>query len=441
MIEEIIKSALDLVVPSEEEVERAKRAEEELKRRLENVLVNYPNLEYRFLGSYARNTWLKGNLEIDIFILFPEETPIEDLERIGLEIGKTVVDEYELRYAAHPYVHGRVLGVEVDVVPCYKLRSPEKIKSAVDRTPFHHDWLKDRIKGKENDVRLLKQFLKANGIYGAEYKFRGFSGYLCELLVVFYGSFLDVVRNAVRWTRDTVIDIPNGRVYRKKGLRFFVVDPVDPKRNVAANLSLDNLAKFVQICRDFLKDPSIDYFTFKDVIASDDSLRRELSERVVNVVVFEKPDIVEDNLYPQLEKACKVIANNMREFQPIRYGFTADERCYIIFEFGVKELSKFRRHMGPIFEDEKNVGRFLRRNDRVFIEDGRFWAFKERKFTKPSEAIKHVIKQNWQGMGKNVGESLRAGFDVYEGIEILKIESVELRRKLTELLCIKHPSS
>jgi len=438
-ISEIIDQALELVIPSKGEVEKAKKAERELRKRLNKVLKSYPQLEYRFLGSYARNTWLRGNLEIDVFILFPEETPIEELERIGLEIGKAVVDEYELRYAAHPYVHGKVFGVEVDVVPCYKLKSPDKIKSAVDRTPFHHDWLKDRIKGKENDVRLLKQFLKANGIYGAEYKVRGFSGYLCELLVVFYGSFLDVVKNAVKWTRDTVIDVPNGRVYRKKGGSFFVVDPVDPKRNVAANLSLDNLAKFVQLCRDFLKKPSLDFFLPKEFDLDEDEFRRE--NRVVVVVAFEKPDVVEDNLYPQLEKACRVVVNNTREFQPMRFGFTADDRCYLIFEFGVRELSRFYRHMGPIFEDEENVERFLKRNEKVFIENGRFWAFKERKHVKPCDAVADVIKKNWRGMGKDVGEKLKDGFEIYVGEEVLKIESEEFRKKLAEVLHIKRPSS
>ncbi|WP_457550788.1 CCA tRNA nucleotidyltransferase [Archaeoglobus sp.] len=435
----VIDQALKLVIPDREEVERAKLAELELRKRLDSVLKNYPQLEYRFLGSYARNTWLKGNLEIDVFILFPEGTPIEELERIGLEIGKAVVDEFELRYAAHPYVHGKVLGVEVDVVPCYKLKSPERIKSAVDRTPFHHDWLKDKIKGKENDVRLLKQFLKANGIYGAEYKVRGFSGYLCELLVVFYGSFLDVVKNAIKWTRDTVIDVPNGSVYRKKGGSFFVVDPVDPKRNVAANLSLDNLAKFVQLCRNFLKKPSIDFFLLKEFDLDEDEFRRE--DRVVVVVAFDRPDVVEDNLYPQLEKACRVVVNNTREFQPLRFGFTADDRCYLIFEFGVRELSRFYKHMGPIFEDEENVERFLKRNEKVFIENGRFWAFKERKHVKPSEAVTEVIKKNWKGMGKDVGEKLKEGFEIYVGEDVLKIESGEFRRKLAEVLCIKRPSS
>ncbi len=438
-MEEVIKKALELVVPSEEEVEKAKQAERMLRERLDRILKDYPHLEYRFLGSYARNTWLKGNLEIDVFILFPEDTPEDELERLGIEIGKAVLDDYELRYASHPYVHGRVLGVEVDVVPCYKLRSAEKIKSAVDRTPFHHDWLKDRIKGKENDVRLLKRFLKANGIYGAEYKVRGFSGYLCELLVVFYGSFLDVVRNARGWKRDTVIDVLNGRVYRRRGGGFFVVDPVDPKRNVAANLSLDNLAKFVQLCRDFVKKPSLDFFIPKEFDL--DIERFEKEDRVVVVVEFERPNVVEDNLYPQLEKACRVIFNNTKEFQPMRFGFVADERCYLILEFGVRELSKIYKHMGPPFEDERNVERFLKKNERVFIEEGRFWAFRERKYVKPCKAVEEVIRRYWRGMGSDVGEKLKEGFRVYCGKEVLNIKSVEFRRRLAELLETKRPSS
>ncbi len=444
-IQRILNEVLPLVVPSEEEVKKAKDAEEELRKRLDDVLKNYPQLEYRFLGSYARNTWLKGNLEIDVFILFPEDTPKDDLERIGLEIGKAVVDEYELRYAAHPYVHGIVKGVEVDVVPCYKLKSAGKIKSAVDRTPFHHDWLKDRIKGKENDVRLLKKFLKVAGIYGAEYKVRGFSGYLCELLVVFYGSFLDVIKNATAWTRNTVIDVPAGKIYKKKGMGFFVVDPVDPKRNVAANLSLDNLARFVQLCREFLRNPAKDYFIEKEVeIPSDEIIANEIEQRGTGLcaVVFEKPDIVEDNLYPQLEKACRRIEDFLRRenFLPLRSRFFADEsRCVLIFETQVKELARIRRHEGPPFEEEEHVERFLRkeRKYRPFIEGGKFWVYVERKNWKVEDAIADLIRREWRSMGKNVGEMLKKHFEILVGKSVLKIEGKEFRRFLVDFLCLK----
>lgn len=36
------------------------------------------------------------------------------------------------------------------------------------------------------------------GTYGSEFKVGGFSGYLCELLIINYGSFLEVLRNV--WT-------------------------------------------------------------------------------------------------------------------------------------------------------------------------------------------------------------------------------------------------
>ncbi len=432
-MKDILLRVLPHIVPDEEEVKRAREAEEEIRRRLEKF-----DVEYKFVGSYARNTWLKGNLEIDVFLLFPEDLPREELEKRGLEIGKTILDSYEIRYAEHPYVHGKVKGVEVDVVPCYKVKDPSNIKSAVDRTPFHHEWLKDRIKGKENDVRLLKRFLKVHGIYGAEYKVRGFSGYLCELLIVFYGSFENLVREATKWTRRTVIDVKNHEI--RRGDRFFVVDPVDEKRNVAANLSLDNLAKFVHLCREFVENPSEDFFFEREFeIPRDEELFMELEKRgtAIFAVEFNKPDIVEDNLYPQLERATKKITEFLERenFMPLRTGFFVASKCYLIFECQVKELSRIRRRMGPPFEEEKHVKRFLKdKLYKPFLEGGRWWVYDERKFTRPEEAVKSYIEKNWQALGKNVGEEIRKWFKIINGKDLVKVD--EIKKNLVEFLCI-----
>lgn len=432
-MKDILLRVLPHIVPDEEEVKRAREAEEEIRRRLEKF-----DVEYKFVGSYARNTWLKGNLEIDVFLLFPEDLPREELEKRGLEIGKAILDSYEIRYAEHPYVHGKVKGVEVDVVPCYKVKDPSNIKSAVDRTPFHHEWLKDRIKGKENDVRLLKRFLKVHGIYGAEYKVRGFSGYLCELLIVFYGSFENLVREATKWTRRTVIDVKNHEI--RRGDRFFVVDPVDEKRNVAANLSLDNLAKFVHLCREFVENPSEDFFFEREFeIPRDEELFMELEKRgtAIFAVEFNKPDIVEDNLYPQLERATKKITEFLERenFMPLRTGFFVASKCYLIFECQVKELSRIRRRMGPPFEEEKHVRRFLKdKLYKPFLEGGRWWVYDERKFTRPEEAVKSYIEKNWQALGKNVGEEIRKWFKIINGKDLVKVD--EIKKNLVEFLCI-----
>jgi len=420
-MDEILREALKLAKPTEEEVLKAKSAELELRRRLERL-----NLDFKFVGSYARNTWLKGNLEIDVFVLFPTELSKEELERRIIEIGKQVFERYELRYAEHPYVHGELFGVEVDLVPCYKVESAEKILSAVDRTPFHHEWLKEKVKGKEDEIRLLKLFLKANGIYGAEYKVRGFSGYLCELLIVFYGSFVECIKNARSWTRRTVIDPEKGEV--RKGEFFFVVDPVDERRNVAANLSLDNLAKFVHLSRQFFEKPSLDFFILKPRKVSAEKILEAMKLRGTEIFAleFEKPEIVEDNLYPQLERAARKIYEMLRRenFMPLRYAYFASDLCYILFECQIRELSRITRKLGPEFEDQENVRNFIskQRLFEPFLENGRWWAFELRKNTKPEEAVSDFIAKNYQALGKNVGMKLKEGFRILRGEEVLKMD-------------------
>jgi len=424
----VVKRALEIVVPGREEVEKGRKAEKTLKERLNRVL-DGSNIEYEFVGSYARNTWLRENLEIDVFLLFPENYEIRELEEEGLKIGKAVVDRFELRYAAHPYVHGWVEGVEVDVVPCYKLKSPEKIKTAVDRTPFHHRWLKDRVKGKENEVRLLKGFLKAGGLYGAEYRVRGFSGYLCELLVILYGSFLEAIRAGRNFRRNTVIDIEGGRIL--KGERFTVVDPVDPKRNVAANLSIDNLARFVQRCREFLNSPDISYFV-KPSYSNLDKVVEELGKRYVYCLITQKPEIVEDNLYTQLDRGSKKLFEHLSRlgFKPMRRTYFADSRkCYMLVETEVKELSVVEKRMGPVFEDERNVNRFLRkcrsRGQKPFVEDGRFWVYSERRVKNTETAIREFADKEWRAFGKDLGKAVKNGFDLVAGKDICSV--IELR--------------
>ncbi|MFN3383966.1 MAG: CCA tRNA nucleotidyltransferase [Archaeoglobaceae archaeon] len=432
-IKEILSEVIKISTPSKEEVERARRAEKLLRERLDALSVDYV-----FVGSYARNTWLRDNLEIDVFVFFQKELRKEELEHRILELGKKVIDEIELRYAEHPYVHGKVLGVEVDLVPCYKVESAEKIISAVDRTPFHHEWLKDRVRGKEDEIRVLKQFLKANKIYGAEYKVRGFSGYLCELLIVFYGSFIDCIKGAKSWTRRTVIDIKNKEI--RSGESFFVVDPVDEKRNVAANLSIDNLAKFVHSSRAFLRNPSIDFFVLKQRKTNTKALISAIKQRGTEIfaIEFERPKIVEDNLYPQLERAARKLFEALKRegFEPLGFTFLAGENCYLIFETAIKDISRITKKIGPIFEDEENVEKFLakERAFEPFIENGRWWAFEFRKHTKPQDVVVDYIKERSNALGKNVGEKLAEGFRILREEELLKPELIE---KISEFLGVK----
>jgi len=116
-------------------------------------------------------------------------------------------ESFEERYAEHPYINAVFSGYEVDLVPAFAVKSASEIKSAVDRTPFHNAYVTERIAGLEDEVLLLKQFMKGIGVYGSELRKRGFSGYLAELLIIHYGSFIALLEAACEWKRSITIDI------------------------------------------------------------------------------------------------------------------------------------------------------------------------------------------------------------------------------------------
>lgn len=146
---------------------------------------------------------MKGDKDLDIFVFFPLDVSKEILKKMGLEIGKKVFEEfkgeYEIKYAEHPYVNGKIENHDLDIVPCYKIDKIEDMKSSVDRTPLHTKFVKRMTEFQKDDARILKKFMKLINVYGSEFKVMGFSGYLCELLILYYGSFENVLKNASEW--------------------------------------------------------------------------------------------------------------------------------------------------------------------------------------------------------------------------------------------------
>jgi tRNA nucleotidyltransferase (CCA-adding enzyme) len=101
-------------------------------------------------------------------------------------------------------------GLEADIVPSTEVGDPSKSgeKLSVERTPLHTRYVKSRLSEcMKDDVRLLKSFFKSIGVYGAESHVGGFSGYVCELLVIRYGSFRKVLEAISRWGPGVYVDV------------------------------------------------------------------------------------------------------------------------------------------------------------------------------------------------------------------------------------------
>jgi tRNA nucleotidyltransferase (CCA-adding enzyme) len=205
-------------------------------------------------GSVAKDTWLSGEADIDVFILFPESINKRILGEIGLQIAKEAMKEFPCRerFAEHPYLETYIDGIRVNIVPCYKVNKGEW-KSAADRSPFHTEYVKMKLSQEDvrDEIRLLKRFTKGVGVYGAEIKVGGFSGYLCELLVLGYQSFIRTLNKISKWKLRQLVDIE--KLYEGKpheALRYFdapliVIDPVDENRNVAAAVSKEKLGELI----------------------------------------------------------------------------------------------------------------------------------------------------------------------------------------------------
>jgi tRNA nucleotidyltransferase (CCA-adding enzyme) len=112
----------------------------------------------RVEGSVAKDTWLREEPEIDIFMRLPITIPRQSLGKISLKIARKATEGAEQieRFAEHPYLEAFIGNVRVNIVPCYDVKRGEWL-SATDRTPFHTDYVKKRLnKTLRNEVRLLK---------------------------------------------------------------------------------------------------------------------------------------------------------------------------------------------------------------------------------------------------------------------------------------------
>lgn len=382
------------------------------------------------VGSVARNTWLNGDRDLDIFMLFDPSLPRDELEKKGLALARTIASAYgnkfQEKYAEHPYINALIEELDVDLVPCYRVASPHQIQSAVDRTPFHTRYINERIGPCTDDVLLLKQFAKSGGFYGSDQMTEGFAGYLCELLVYYYKGFTPLLKAASHWKKYTVIDIE--KIAEKEFEDpLVVIDPVDPKRNVAASVSPSQKFSFVEMARGYLEKPSEGFFTqLEEHGLSREELIQILCDRgtFLYCIVTRTPSLIPDIVVPQLRKSTTAIRGLLE-----RNGFVVnradccmqDLQSMMIFELMVDRLPAVHRHVGPpVWEIDNTKKFFAKKRTRLyagpFIEGENYIVEIPRRHTHARTLLssQEILQTN---LGKHIKLSLEEGWEIREGID------------------------
>ena len=380
------------------------------------------------VGSVAKNTALKGKSDIDIFMAFPLDTDKNDLKETGLKLAHKCSDEfngeYSHHFASHPYVTSLIEGYEVDMVPCYEIEDGSQLKSAVDRTILHTRYVKANLEeGQEDEVLLLKKFMAMTGTYGSEFKVGGFAGYLCELLIIYYGSFEETLKAATKWDFGHSIDLENYGTSKLFKDPLIVIDPTDKNRNVGAALRLDKMGEFIQSARNYLSsDNKKDYFYPLKRSLNKDEIIDDFEKRNGDIITirFDIPDIPLDTLHPQLRKTTEALERklNDEEFLVFKADYWSDEvsNAVILLEMASSSLNDIKVNVGPkIFINqacENFANKYGREN--IYVQGDFLVHTQKRQFNQASDLIGHIFTQEHIGLikvGKNLKKNIIATYE------------------------------
>jgi len=401
-----MKSLLKEVI---NEIRPSKKEEKEVFKKINSVVdkINKGLKDAKAIlgGSGAKGTWLK-TFDADIFVKFNYKKYKDKSSKLADILEKHLKKKFKINrlHGSRDYFRIKKEGYTFEIVPILDIKKPEHALNITDISPLHAKWVKKYAK--KDEIRLTKQFCRANDLYGAESYIQGFSGYVCEILTIYYGSFVNLLRNSVKWKDKEVIDTK--RYYKNKKDVFFhlnksklhspliVIDPVQKERNAAAALSRKQFLEFKIKASLFLKKPSKDFFRKKTI---KDEIKKKAGKNKLLTIEAKpkagKEDVVGCKLLKAFEYVVRKLEKN--DFKVLEKEWEWNIKSKAVFYFIIKKekLSATKKWFGPPLKAKPYVKEFKKKHKKTFTEKGRVAAFIKRKFKTPEELIKSLKKDDY----------------------------------------------
>ena len=430
---QVLDQARKITIPAKQEEEKMKTLSDFLLKLVKDEVTKHAEVvSVELGGSYAKGTWLRGQMDLDIFVKMKKETDEKTFEEVGKKIGFDSMKKFKpyVRYSEHPYVEAEVKGVRVNVVPCYDVEHGNW-KSAADRSSFHTRFILETFdQTKKNEVRLLKKFLKGMDIYGAEIAKEGFGGYVAEVLVHHYGSFVNVLEAAANFTPGQIIGNPT----KKFETNLILIDPIDSNRNLGTAISTQNIGRFMLSARAFLKKPSLVFFTGKKQTPNTKNLKNTV------IVKFNYKWRSPDIIWGQAKRGATALSGQLElaGFQVLRKSAITDEKSEAAMLFLLRSpvIEKFMVKNGPQIYRRSDSDNFIAKNSKNMLtwidDDGKILSMKEREFYDAKKFLQFLLKKNLSKSGIPSGISLdiKRGFKVIDGSQVT---SKSIKKALAEL--------
>ncbi|TXT53341.1 MAG: CCA-adding enzyme [Promethearchaeota archaeon] len=324
-----------------------------------------------------------------------------------------------LLYAEHPYVQvdytRNDIIIQIDIVLYFDLeldyiRENGPI-TAVDRSPWHGRFINNNLTNEQkDDVRILKQFFKAQHSYGDKSPIGkiGFIGYSAELLIYHFHNLLGVFQNFESLPNKPV-DFFKRRTQELRKIPHFkddhllIIDPVDKYRNVASAIDKRAYKYCKKRIQEFLKDPQNSFFHIRKIPQFDETVEDKLLEKIY---ILELTKVKEDVHYTEIRDKLYSLGNDIKahaekEISKIeRFGvilfelyFNEKEGEYnLVFYCENPNISKTYLRRGPRVDNKKHAEKFKKKNPNYIIKKQRLWVEEERDFQKFSKFLEHFLK-------------------------------------------------
>ena len=415
----VLKKAKEIAIPNYRQRKKVDKIANQVFSLVNNEAEKQKSVvSVHFGGSYAKETWTPEKTDIDLFVKFKTTTTEKNFEKIGRKIGFDSLKKFKpyVRYSEHPFVEANIDGVGVNVVPCYDVKKGAW-KSAADRSTFHTEFMSEKLTGQmKDDIRILKCFLNINEMYGAEIAKQGFSGYVCEVLVYYLGSFENVLKKMTKLQKNEMI----GKSPRKFESSMVIIDPIDRNRNLGAAISMDNVTNFILVARNFLKKNSISYFKEK----TREKFTNELNPNSL-FVHFKYKKRSDDIIYGQIKRATTSVESQLNKegFNVLRTDALAydDNQASLIFLLESLTINKQEVRTGPeVFSSDFST-KFIHSNSKksklMWIDkNGKIKSIQTRRYENAKSYLNDLIKNHIgeSGIPKGLRADFKAGFKIVE---------------------------
>ncbi len=377
-------------------------------------------------GSGAKDTWLAGNHDIDIFVCFDYQKYADKTSELSHILKPFIAKAFAgkritRRHGSRDYFQINYRGCTFEIIPILKIKKAAQAKNITDVSPLHARWVSKKAKKLKDEIRLAKQFLRAQSLYGAESYIAGFSGYALEILIAYYGSLEKLLKASQAWKVKEVVDVENH--YPKKDALFqlnksktqsplIVIDPVDKNRNASAALSLEKFLKLKEVAKKYLAQPLP--ACFEAEMVSLPTLHKEAENRKLNLVYITVQPLPgkEDVVGMKLVKVFEFLRNKLKPFSVVKSGWRWDKKdtmkekdkrkgngrkkeALFYFLLAKRELPKVAVRTGPPLTLQEHVAGFKKRYKDTFVENDRVMARVTVKEYQLADCVHALLKEQY----------------------------------------------